>query len=290
MKFAFVILHYNVLEETEKCIESIKTRCDADDYAIIVVDNKSPNDSGSILNKKYADDTKVAVILNDKNLGFANGNNVGIYSARKEYGADFVTVMNNDTYLVQDDFCSVIKQEWEKSGFAVLGPRVHTFSGTNQNPVVCKITSTKEVDFWIRHHIYGLIRTCLGVDNLYLEIKKCVKKMLGYKNNVDRKKDSLDNVRQENVKLHGCCFVFSPKFFEFFDGFDNRTFMYSEEDILYTHVKKKGLLTVYNPKLEIFHAEKAATKSVTKTSRKRMIFVYREGIKSLKILKDVLRE
>ena len=75
MKFAFVILHYNVLEETEKCIESIKTRCDADDYAIIVVDNKSPNDSGSILNKKYADDTKVAVILNDKNLGFANGNN-----------------------------------------------------------------------------------------------------------------------------------------------------------------------------------------------------------------------
>ena len=121
-------------------------------------------------------------------------------------------------------------------------------------------------------------------------MKKYVKNLLGYKNKVDRKRDSLDDDRQENVKLHGCCFVFSPKFFEFFDGFDNRTFMYSEEDILYTHIKKKGLLTVYNPKLEIFHAEKAATKSVTKTTRKSMIFVYREGIRSLKVLKDVLKE
>ncbi len=45
---------------------------------------------------------------------------------------------------------------------------------------------------------------------------------------------------------------------------------------------------VYNPNLKIFHAEKAATKSATKNFRKRKIFIYKEGIKSLKILKEVL--
>ena len=70
MKIAFVILHYNVVDETEKCIESILTRCDADNYSIVVVDNCSLNGSGEKLYKKYQDESKVHVILNKKNLGF----------------------------------------------------------------------------------------------------------------------------------------------------------------------------------------------------------------------------
>lgn len=290
MKIAFVILHYNVVDETEKCIESILTRCDADNYSIVVVDNCSLNGSGEKLYKKYKDDSKVHVILNKKNLGFANGNNVGIDYARKKMNADFVVVLNNDTYLVQNDFCNVILQEWEHSNFAVLGPFVHTLGGENQNPVAHQITTVSQVNFWIRHHYKGLIRTYLGVDSLWLNLKERIKRMIGYKNLQKKINAKGGSVRQENVKLHGCCLVFSPKFFECFDGFDSRTFMYAEEDILLAQVRKRGLLTVYNPHLEIFHAERAATKSVTKTSRKKKIFVYAEGIKSLRILKKVLVE
>lgn len=289
MNFAFVILHYNVIAETITCIKSIKERIQ-DSVGIVVVDNCSPNGSGKELFEQYKEDNQVTVLLSKKNLGFANGNNMGIRYAREKLNADFVVVLNNDTYLVQDDFCQVVLDEWNFSHFAVLGPRIHTFSGLNQNPVAHQITTVAQANHWIWHHRKGLIRTYLGVDSLWLGFKDRLKHLFGYKNKVVAKNSEKQSERQENVKLHGCCFVFSPKFFEYFDGLDSRTFMYLEEDILLAQIRKKNLLTVYNPKLEIFHAEKAATKSATKTMRKKKIFGYIEGIKSLKVLRKVLEE
>ncbi len=290
MKFAFVILHYNVIEETIKCIESIKTLCDAENYSIIVVDNGSPNLSGKTLKNKYANDSKIHVLLNEINSGFARGNNIGISFARKSLNADFLVVLNNDTFMIQKDFCKTILNEWEYSHFAALGPYVFTLSGEIQNPVAHQITTVPQVEFWIRHHRIGLIRTYLGIDSLWLNLKKSIKKLIHYKNSIKEDISKKQNIRQENIKLHGCCFVFSPKFFEYFDGFDPRTFMYAEEDILLAQLRKKKLLTVYNPNLKIFHAERSATKSATKTSRQKKFFIYKEGIKALNVLKKVLEE
>ena len=215
---------------------------------------------------------------------------MGIHFAREILNADFVVVLNNDTYLVQNDFCKVVLQEWNLSRFAVLGPYVHTFSGINQNPCPHQITTTKQVDFWISHHRKGLIRSYFGIDSIWLSLKEWVKKIRGYKNEEIRQMEKINEIRQENVKLHGCCLVFSPEFFACFDGFDSRTFMYAEEDIILAQIRKKNLKTVYNPKLEIFHAERAATKSATRTTRQKKLFLYSEGIKSLKVLKSVLEE
>ncbi len=50
----FVILHYMVLEETVKCIESIEAQgVDSFSVKIIVVDNASPNGTGKMLQEKY---------------------------------------------------------------------------------------------------------------------------------------------------------------------------------------------------------------------------------------------
>lgn len=289
MKYSFVILHYNVIAETNACIDSIKNRIH-EPIDIVVVDNASPNGSGDILNSLYSQDERVYVIINKDNLGFANGNNVGISYARNVLKSDFVIVLNNDTYLVQDDFLDVIQAEWNYSNFAVMGPQIHTYSGINQNPVPWKLLTKKQVDKSIRNYFYSLIRTYLGINKVYNNLKANVKCFFRYKKTLLCEKEKNNNVRQENVKLHGSCFVFSPKFFEHFDGFDPRTFMYVEEDILYALVRKKNLLMVYNPKLEIFHAEKVATKSSSKNERKMKIFYYRENIRSLKILKKILEK
>lgn len=288
MNMSFVILHYNVIEETRKCINSIKNRIDSDDYHIIVVDNCSPNGTGIVLANEFENDGVVKVLRNATNLGFAKGNNVGIIYARKQMNADFVAVMNNDTYLIQDDFFKVIVDEWNRSHFSVLGPRVVTPDGKNQNPVANEITNISQVNFWIRHHFFGLLRTYLGINNFYLELKERVKTKRKYKNELKKLRDEKINLRQEDVKLHGCCLIFSPMFFKYFEGFDPSTFMYVEEDILLAHVRQRKLLTVYNPELLIFHAEKAATKSITKPLRKKRIFMYKEGIKSLLVLKRMI--
>lgn len=50
-KFAFVILHYNTIEDTEACVRSIHNYCRNYEYHIYVIDNASPNNSGRIISK-----------------------------------------------------------------------------------------------------------------------------------------------------------------------------------------------------------------------------------------------
>ena len=46
----YVILHYQAIEETKKCIKAIEKNTTSD-YKVIIVDNASPNKSGMILKK-----------------------------------------------------------------------------------------------------------------------------------------------------------------------------------------------------------------------------------------------
>ena len=95
--------------------------------------------------------------------------------------------------------------------------------------------------------------------------------------------DGVDE-RQENIVLHGAFLIFSKKYFEQFNGLDSRTFMYMEEKILAAKLKKCGLKSVYNPKIVIFHNEDSATNSIKKTKRSKNLFVYKNAIKSSKVL------
>ena len=122
-KFNFVILHYLTIEDTTNCIESIRNKCCNYEYKIIVIDNASPNNSGKTLEKLYKKDKDIKVIINKENLGFAKGNNIGFKIAKQE-GADFIILCNNDTELIQENFLELIIQEYEKSSFAVLGPKI----------------------------------------------------------------------------------------------------------------------------------------------------------------------
>ena len=122
-RFAFVILHYQNVDETLKCIASIEQRFDIEDNLIIVVDNGSGNGTGEFLRQKYANNKYVHIILNSENLGFARGNNVGFQYAKNQ-GSDFICVINSDTYLITDDFGRSIIQDYELYKFYVLGPNI----------------------------------------------------------------------------------------------------------------------------------------------------------------------
>ena len=67
-----------------------------------------------------------------------------------------------------------------------------------------------------------------------------------------RKNDNKSNVNvsieeQINYKLHGAFWIFSPNYFEKFECLDESTFLYGEEDILFLHLRKNNLLTLYIP-------------------------------------------
>lgn len=286
MRIGFVILHYNVVKETEKCVASIFEKIDTDDFEIVVVDNGSSNQSGLVVQQMFAGKEHVTVILNKKNLGFAQGNNVGFRFLKHEKKCDFIAMMNNDTYLIQDDFCKVIEEEYKNSAFAVLGPKIHSPAGNDSNPVKKRLMTVAELEKkrarWRRFRMRNILH--LGFfDTAYSFI-------------ADRlgpgpaKKYMQSDIRQENVELHGCCWIFSPKFIEKYDGLNPETFLYQEEDILFAQMLHDKMLMVYNPELKIYHSEDAATNSVCQSSRKKKIFIYENYLKSSEVLLQILKK
>lgn len=255
-KIGFVILHYLSLEDTKECVQSIMNNITFKNRNIVIVDNNSPNNSGQQLEKIYSNEEQVVVIRNCKNLGFSKGNNIGITYARQKMGCDFVVVLNNDTFLMQKDFENILLQEYAESKFSVLGPKIFDPDGYNaSNPGSTKIPTIQECNQGVIIWIKELIRAC---------IKRSWKRQVLTQEN--RKSNVLEtkgcNNRLEGCRLHGCCLIFSPIYFQYFDGFIERTFMYAEESILLINLKKHNLKSVYNPQLQIYHKEAVVSKQI----------------------------
>ena len=147
MKIVFVILHYLAIDETYKSVDSIEKKIDTDMYKIVIVDNASPDKSGALLKEHYKNDDHVEVLLNQENLGFARGNNVGFRYAEKTWNPSYIVLMNNDVYLLDDDFLEKVEKEYKRSQFAVLGPMILSADGRcDINPIRTNAMSKQEVE------------------------------------------------------------------------------------------------------------------------------------------------
>lgn len=82
------------MKKTIDCIESIRQYVNMD-YKIYLLDNASPNKSGSILAQKYSGDEDIDLILSKENLGYAKGNNVCINKMIEDQ-CKYGIVSNND--------------------------------------------------------------------------------------------------------------------------------------------------------------------------------------------------
>ncbi len=89
---AIIVLHYKNLGDTRACLESLG-RVDYPRHSVIVVNNDIPDHSNA-LKDEFPD---VTLIQNESNVGFAEGNNVGIRAALKDDQTDAVLILNNDT-------------------------------------------------------------------------------------------------------------------------------------------------------------------------------------------------
>jgi GT2 family glycosyltransferase len=81
-----VVVVWNACAVTMECLESLRG------MNVVCVDNASTDGTYEAIEREHPD---VDLIRNDRNLGFAAGNNVGIRRAL-ELGADWVVLLNND--------------------------------------------------------------------------------------------------------------------------------------------------------------------------------------------------
>lgn len=93
-RVAVIILTWNRVDDVVMCLESFAV-VDHPNLEVVVVDNHSADDTVETVRARFPWTT---LIVNDDNLGYVGGNNVGIRYALA-HGADYVFVLNSDTKM-----------------------------------------------------------------------------------------------------------------------------------------------------------------------------------------------
>ena len=192
--------------------------------------------------------------------------------------------MNNDVFISQDKFIDYLFEDYKKYKFDMLGPNISSPTGESVNPFPALKTEEEITNNLEKGNklikIYNSDVLSFLLDK-YLKIKYTFKKR-----NIPKNGRSLER----QVPLHGCCIIFSKKYVNKYNGyvFYNNTFLFHEEEFLYQRVLQNNLISIYDPKIEVFHKEGSSVKKENKSNRKSKLFRERERINSLNLLKDYI--
>lgn len=117
-KISIIVLTYNNLEINKICMKSILEKTAYPNYELIVVDNCSSDGTREYLSELEERIPEVKVILNEKNLGFAAGNNVGMKAA----DGDYIVLLNNDTVVTRGWLTAMEKHFENDRSLGMCGP------------------------------------------------------------------------------------------------------------------------------------------------------------------------
>ncbi|MEK7729197.1 MAG: glycosyltransferase family 2 protein [candidate division KSB1 bacterium] len=90
-------------------------------FKIIVVDNGSSDGSQALVRAQYSEGI---LLENEKNLGFGEGNNVGMRYAL-EHGAEWVLLLNNDLTVAPDLLTHMMAVAMADATIGILGPKIY---------------------------------------------------------------------------------------------------------------------------------------------------------------------
>ncbi|MCB2357870.1 glycosyltransferase [Clostridium estertheticum] len=280
--FSFVILNYNNYKDTEDCVLSIIDNIKYDSFYIVLVDNGSTDNSEKKLKSKFKNHSKIILISNKENLGFSKGNNIGYIYAKYNLKSNFICYLNNDTIISDYNFINKIYDIYSENKFDVLGPDIINLEGRHTNPYAAEGYSLKEINKFIFKFRCHIILNKINLDGLLILLISKMKK-----NHTDKIEY---NCELSGIKLHGACLIFSKKYIDNFEGISEYTFLYFEEDILYFSAKKNHLKVIYNPSISILHKEGSTAKKLFKKNKLSEAFYYKQCLKSLKILRNILKK
>ena len=223
MKLSVIIVNYNVRYFLELCLRSVQAAIISIDAEIIVVDNKSPDNSCEMVSELFPD---VTLIPNNENIGFSRANNQGVELAKGEY----VCILNPDTVVAEDIFTQLL-----------------SFVEIQQN---LGIVSCKLIDGAGKF----LPESKRHVPTPSIAIKKLLGMSKGYYASEVHEND----VAKVPVFV-GAFMLLSRKVYQEVGGFDERYFMYGEDIDLSYSVINAGYDNFYYGRTTIIHYKGEST-------------------------------
>lgn len=224
------IVNYNGGETTKKCIESIYKITSGVTIEILVVDNKSTDNSLDMLNNI----NNITLIKADYNCGFSRANNLALRKAKGKY----CILLNNDTALKNNAFKILFDFMELHPNAGAIGPQLYYLNNKKQ-------------------FSYGPFRNLFErmIWEFGPEIKRLVS--LFYPKILKKNKETEKREEGKNYKItgrpRGCAFMFKKSNLDEVGYLDEQFFMYTEETDLALRFYKKGFDNYFVGDAEIYH-------------------------------------
>jgi len=135
-----LVLNYNDASTTKCFVNNVKNFLSI--RKILVVDNKSTDDSLKILKKIESD--KVVVVASDKNGGYGYGNNYGIRYLKEHFSSEYILLCNPDVIVEEKVIQKLEIFLKDKLEYAVVAPMMLNARGELQNHTAFKLPTTLE--------------------------------------------------------------------------------------------------------------------------------------------------
>jgi len=231
MKKVFVVvLHFKGREFTRQCLLSLQQlETTGFSVKIVIIDNHSPQPIADF----KPDFPNIVFLKNKKNLGFAEGNNVGLKLALEKQ-ADYVLILNNDT-TVDRNLLSELVRETKKDGkIGIIAPKIYFAPGYEYHQSRYKPSEQGRI-FW------------------YSGGKIDWQNVLCSHRGVDEVDKGQYDKQEETDFASGCAMFVKRKVFEKIGLFDKRYFLYLEDVDFCQRAKQAGFKIIYHPKAKVWH-------------------------------------
>ena len=245
-----IILQYNHPQDTIRCLDSVR-KLNYPNFHVVVVDNASErSEKDNIINYLNSqllqgrtldpEPSKTSygaglqkgstlILQNEKNLGYAGGNNVGIRYAL-EHGADYVFILNNDTTVPPDMLDKLVAVAESDSKIGIVGPAIKEGNG--------KVA------------YYGKI--------------SWLKPELKHSYNTRSYNTRSDLVLGPKEYVIGAAMLIKREVLEKIDGFDEVYFLYFEDADFSIRAQLAGYKLKIAPETTIYHKVSASTSALGK--------------------------
>lgn len=233
---AIVIVNYNNEKDTIECLNSI-SRLTIKNFnlSVVVVDNGSTSkfkiNTNDIRVKLKVQE--LTILVNQKNIGFSGGNNLGIKHALKKNN-DYILLLNNDTILDKNLIEELIKVFNSDEKIGIVVPKIYFAKG-------------------FEFHKDRYKKQDLGNVIWYAGGKIDLKNIIGYHKGVDEVDNGQYNRTEETDFATGCCMLVKKEVFKQIGLFDEKYFLYYEDSDFSERVKKLGFKIIYCPKAMLWH-------------------------------------
>jgi GT2 family glycosyltransferase len=218
-----IVLHWNTYEDTKECLQSLRKTAYGN-YKVVLVDNGSDDNSGFRLHEEYPE---THFIHNDENLGYPEGNNVGIRYAMDK-GAEYAVLLNSDIIVDPDYLTALVDVAESDERIGIVGSKVLFY----HQPNVIQ-TAGGKINWWL-----GRIKNYGGPDT-----------------------GQYDKIMERDY-VYGTCMLIKRQVIERIGGLDPQFFFSIEEYDYCPRARQAGFKTMYAPKSRIWHKKGASAKKL----------------------------